>query len=275
MRSWAATAEALGSESAAELQHLGMQDWNDKQAMRILASIRQAIGTARASLLLVEVALVQTRPTLGHVSPLVPVQHGPFGSDLTCLQNAPTAADCRLSAAVMHEVHLDCSLPMLAVSSSSAQQQSKQSNGCTLLLQPEVLAAEQFQALSSEPSTQKKHSSAAGSVTLCTFESDHQHVGCLLLQNSQVSPVEDSMFLRALNDLHMMVQLDGAERTLSQWRTMLHATGFKISRQAVWFVLASCAHGWLAAGTAAAWLAGPCAACVPAHIHAQNCELAK
>ena len=50
------------------------------------------------------------------------------------------------------------------------------------------------------------------------------------MQNSQVSPAEDAMFLRALLDLHMMVSLDGCERTLPQWQVLLQAAGFSIHR---------------------------------------------
>ena len=50
------------------------------------------------------------------------------------------------------------------------------------------------------------------------------------MQNSQVSPAEDRLFQRPLLDLHMMVSLNGMERTLPQWHALLQASGFKLAR---------------------------------------------
>ena len=50
------------------------------------------------------------------------------------------------------------------------------------------------------------------------------------MQNSQVSPAEDRLFQRALLDLHMMVSLNGMERTLPQWHALLQASGFRLAR---------------------------------------------
>ena len=36
--------------------------------------------------------------------------------------------------------------------------------------------------------------------------------------------------MRPLQDLHMMVCLGGAERTLPQWQLLLQATGFKLGK---------------------------------------------
>lgn len=49
-------------------------------------------------------------------------------------------------------------------------------------------------------------------------------------QASQLGDYTDALFNRGVLDLHMMVSLDGAERTEVQWRALLSDAGFALER---------------------------------------------